>query len=102
MRRRALVAIGVALSLVALATLTGACGRARQDEGVTPTSLGCRPGADTTIAGVPTGGGRGDAGRDAGTGTTIAGVPTPYTCEDTGFRPDPDGFSFANLSLIHI
>ncbi len=96
MRRRALTAIGLALSLVALATLTGACGRARQDEGVTPTSLGCRPGADTTIAGVPTGGGRGDAGRDAGTGTTIAGVPTPYTCVDTGFRPDPDGFSFAN------
>ncbi len=74
MRRRALVAIGVALSLVALATLAGACGRARQGESVTPSALGC----------------------EASAGTSIAGQPTPYTCADTGFRPDAHGFSFAN------
>ena len=73
-RRRALAVIGVALSLVALATLTGACGRARQGEGVTSSALGC----------------------EASAGTSIAGQPTPFTCADTGFRPDPHGFSFAN------
>ena len=73
-RRRALVATSLALSLVALATLAGACGRARQGEGVTPSALGC----------------------EASAGTSIAGQPTPYTCADSGFRPDPHGFSFAN------
>ena len=73
-RRRGWISIGLALSLVALATLTGACGRARQGEGVTPSALGC----------------------EASAGTSIAGQPTPYTCADSGFRPDPHGFSFAN------
>jgi hypothetical protein len=27
---------------------------------------------------------------------TIEGMPTPTTCVDTGFRPDPHGFSFPN------
>ena len=54
MSRRALVAIGVALSLVALATLTGACGRAREGEGVTPSALGCEASAGTSITGQPT------------------------------------------------
>ena len=74
LRRRGWIAIGLALGLVALATLAGACGRTRQDEGVTQTSLEC----------------------EASAGISIAGQPTPYTCVDTGFRPDPHGFSFAN------
>ena len=73
-RRRGWISIGLALSLVALATLAGACNGARQGQGVTPTALGC----------------------EASAGTSIAGQPAPYTCVDTGFRPDPHGFSFAN------
>lgn len=29
-------------------------------------------------------------------GATLAGMPTPTTCVDSGFRPDPHGFAFAN------
>ena len=74
MRRRALTGYALVFGLVALVTLTGACSRARQGEGVTPSTLGC----------------------EASAGTAIAGQPTPYTCADSDFRPGPHGFSFAN------
>ena len=74
MHRRALAGYALALITVAVATLASTCGTAHQGAGITPSALGCEPSA----------------------GTSIAGQPTPYTCADSGFRPDPHGFSFAN------
>lgn len=73
MRHRALAGYALSLLAVAVATLASTCGGAQQGA-VTPSTLGC----------------------EATAGTAIAGQPTPYTCADTGFRPDPHGFSFAN------
>ncbi len=81
MRPRGLIAVAIALvaSLTAYLLLTSTFGAALQAEGVSSTSLGCEPSP----------------------GAQIAGIATPYTCVDVGFRPDPDGFSFANWGQLH-
>ncbi len=76
--RKRQVALGLAallgLGLLATTTFPGAFGRLGPPESFTPLSLGCL----------------------ATPHASISGIATPYTCVDSGLRPDPDGFVFAN------
>lgn len=73
MRRRRLTILAVFAA--ALVALVGVIVLPRVlDRGTTPSALDC--------VSTP--------------GSVLAGMPTPMTCADSGFRPDPHGFSFAN------